>query len=137
MVLSLKINPIRKIKDCVIFKWYSMNNQAHKYKGVYFSSYKKRLHVLPNFFFQIISSEPTKPAQKIHVYFEDIWNILDTIAIILFAIGVGVRLNPSTQIHGRVIYCVDIIFWYIRILDIFSVNKYLGPYVMMVGKMVS
>ena len=38
---------------------------------------------------------------------------------------------------GRVFYCVDIIFWYVRILDIFSVNKYLGPYVMMIGKMVS
>ncbi|XP_064619053.1 transient receptor potential cation channel subfamily M member 3-like isoform X3 [Lineus longissimus] len=87
-------------------------------------------------FREIISSEPTKPAQKLHVYFEDIWNILDTIAIIAFGIGVGVRLNPDTMIHGRVIYCVDIIFWYIRILDIFSVNKYLGPYVMMVGKMI-
>uniref|UniRef100_A0A3B5LYB0 Ion transport domain-containing protein n=1 Tax=Xiphophorus couchianus TaxID=32473 RepID=A0A3B5LYB0_9TELE len=37
--------------------------------------------------------------------------------------------------YGRVIYCVDIIFWYIRVLDIFGVNKYLGPYVMMIGKM--
>uniref|UniRef100_A0A3Q2Y0A0 Ion transport domain-containing protein n=1 Tax=Hippocampus comes TaxID=109280 RepID=A0A3Q2Y0A0_HIPCM len=37
--------------------------------------------------------------------------------------------------YGRVIYCIDIIFWYIRVLDIFGVNKYLGPYVMMIGKM--
>ena len=27
--------------------------------------------------------------------------------------------------------------WIIRLLDIFSVNKYLGPYVVMIGKMVS
>ena len=39
--------------------------------------------------------------------------------------------------NGRVFYCVDIIFWYVRILDVFGVNKYLGPYVMMIGKMVS
>uniref|UniRef100_A0A8C0IM16 Transient receptor potential cation channel subfamily M member 1 n=1 Tax=Chelonoidis abingdonii TaxID=106734 RepID=A0A8C0IM16_CHEAB len=43
--------------------------------------------------------------------------------------------NQPYMGYGRVIYCVDIIFWYIRVLDIFGVNKYLGPYVMMIGKM--
>ena len=47
------------------------------------------------------------------------------------------RLFPDTVGQGRVFYCVDIIFWYIRILDLFSVNKYLGPFVMMIGSMVS
>ena len=46
-------------------------------------------------------------------------------------------MDSKNQGNGRVFYCVDIIFWYVRILDIFSVNKYLGPYVMMIGKMVS
>ncbi|XP_049619620.1 transient receptor potential cation channel subfamily M member 3 isoform X6 [Syngnathus scovelli] len=43
--------------------------------------------------------------------------------------------EPPLMNYGRVIYCVNIIYWYIRLLDIFGVNKYLGPYVMMIGKM--
>ncbi|CAD5113778.1 DgyrCDS2946 [Dimorphilus gyrociliatus] len=85
---------------------------------------------------EVISSEPVKLSQKILVYFSEFWNICDTLAIILFIIGVSFRLNPDTKAIGKVIYSVDIILWYIRILDIFSVNKYLGPYVMMIGKMV-
>jgi hypothetical protein len=40
-------------------------------------------------------------------------------------------------IYFQVMYCVSIIFWYVRIMDLFAVSKYLGPYVMMIGKMVS
>ena len=86
---------------------------------------------------QLIVSEPKKLAQKLSVYFSEVWNISDTIAIVLFGIGVTMRLFPDLMGQGRVFYCVDIIFWYIRILDLFSVNKYLGPYVMMIGIMVS
>ena len=85
---------------------------------------------------QILASEPKKFGQKIIVYFTEFWNIIDTVAVVLFAIGLPLRFS-SFQSEGRVFICVDIVFWYIRILDIFSVNKYLGPYVMMIGKMVS
>uniref|UniRef100_A0A665TI38 Transient receptor potential cation channel subfamily M member 1 n=1 Tax=Echeneis naucrates TaxID=173247 RepID=A0A665TI38_ECHNA len=58
------------------------------------------------------------------------------VAISVFLLGLLLRLqNEPYMGYGRVIYCVDIIFWYIRVLDIFGVNKYLGPYVMMIGKM--
>lgn len=83
-------------------------------------------------------SEPGKLKQKINVWLEDYWNITDLVAISVFLLGLLLRLqNQPSMGYGRVIYCVDIIFWYIRVLDIFGVNKYLGPYVMMIGKMVS
>lgn len=83
-------------------------------------------------------SEPGKLKQKINVWLEDYWNITDLVAISVFLLGLLLRLqNEPSMGYGRVIYCVDIIFWYIRVLDIFGVNKYLGPYVMMIGKMVS
>lgn len=34
------------------------------------------------------------------------------------------------------LYCLDIMLWIIRVLDIFSVSKVLGPYVVMIGRMV-
>ncbi|KAK2854364.1 hypothetical protein Q5P01_007025 [Channa striata] len=85
---------------------------------------------------QILMSEPGKLKQKIIVWLEDYWNITDVAAISVFVFGLLLRLeNEPYMGYGRVIYCVDIIFWYIRVLDIFGVNKYLGPYVMMIGKM--
>ncbi|XP_058485159.1 transient receptor potential cation channel subfamily M member 1-like [Solea solea] len=85
---------------------------------------------------QILMSEPGKLKQKINVWLEDYWNITDLAAISVFLLGLLLRLQSEPYMgYGRVIYCVDIIFWYIRVLDIFGVNKYLGPYVMMIGKM--
>ncbi|CAN9506567.1 unnamed protein product [Ophioblennius macclurei] len=85
---------------------------------------------------QILMSEPGKLKQKINVWLEDYWNITDLAAIWVFLLGLLLRLQSEPSMgYGRVIYCVDIIFWYIRVLDIFGVNKYLGPYVMMIGKM--
>lgn len=87
--------------------------------------------------FQILMSEPGKLSQKIKVWLQEYWNITDLVAISVFLIGAVLRLQKQPYMgYGRVIYCVDIIFWYIRVLDIFGVNKYLGPYVMMIGKMV-
>lgn len=83
-------------------------------------------------------SEPGKLKQKISVWMEDYWNITDLAAISTFLLGLMLRLHHEPYMgYGRVIYCIDIIFWYIRVLDIFGVNKYLGPYVMMIGKMVT
>ncbi|XP_048112633.1 transient receptor potential cation channel subfamily M member 1-like isoform X1 [Alosa alosa] len=85
---------------------------------------------------QILMSEPGKLKQKINVWLEDYWNVTDLFAISTFLIGLLMRLQSEPYLgYGRVVYCVDIIFWYIRVLDIFGVNKYLGPYVMMIGKM--
>ncbi|EPY77846.1 transient receptor potential cation channel subfamily M member 1 [Camelus ferus] len=85
---------------------------------------------------EILMSEPGKLSQKIKVWLQEYWNITDLVAISMFMIGAILRLQRQPYMgYGRVIYCVDIIFWYIRVLDIFGVNKYLGPYVMMIGKM--
>ncbi|ELK16863.1 Transient receptor potential cation channel subfamily M member 1 [Pteropus alecto] len=85
---------------------------------------------------KILMSEPGKLSQKIKVWLQEYWNITDLVAISVFLVGAALRLQRQPYMgYGRVIYCVDIIFWYIRVLDIFGVNKYLGPYVMMIGKM--
>uniref|UniRef100_A0A665X6Y6 Transient receptor potential cation channel, subfamily M, member 3 n=1 Tax=Echeneis naucrates TaxID=173247 RepID=A0A665X6Y6_ECHNA len=85
---------------------------------------------------EILMSEPGKLLQKVKVWLQEYWNITDLMAILIFSVGMVLRLQePPLMNYGRVIYCVNIIYWYIRLLDIFGVNKYLGPYVMMIGKM--
>lgn len=83
-------------------------------------------------------SEAGKISQKIKVWFSDYSNISDFVAMVSFFIGFGLRLGGSdTLIFGRTVYCLNIIFWYVRLLDILAVNQQAGPYVMMIAKMVS
>ncbi|EDW08386.2 uncharacterized protein Dmoj_GI19939, isoform D [Drosophila mojavensis] len=85
---------------------------------------------------EIVSSEPVAITHKFSVWAWNMWNPCDGAAIILFLIGLAFRFRPNTMDIGRVIYCVDSIYWYLRILNILGVNKYLGPLVTMMGKMV-
>ncbi|XP_077298276.1 transient receptor potential cation channel, subfamily M isoform X2 [Arctopsyche grandis] len=85
---------------------------------------------------EIVCSEPVAISHKFSVWAWNMWNPCDAAIIIFFLVGLSLRLRPSTQDIGRVIYCVDSIYWYLRILNILGVNKYLGPLVTMMGKMV-
>ncbi|KAH9633176.1 hypothetical protein HF086_017731 [Spodoptera exigua] len=81
---------------------------------------------------EIITSEPV----AISVWAWNLWNTYDAGFIIFFLVGLTLRFRSVSMDVGRVIYCVDIIYWYLRILNILGVNKYLGPLVTMMGKMV-
>ncbi|XP_028167963.1 transient receptor potential cation channel trpm-like isoform X7 [Ostrinia furnacalis] len=85
---------------------------------------------------EIITSEPVAIRHKFSVWAWNMWNTYDAGFIIFFLVGLSLRLRASSMDVGRVIYCVDIIYWYLRILNILGVNKYLGPLVTMMGKMV-
>ncbi|XP_072201414.1 transient receptor potential cation channel subfamily M member 7 [Excalfactoria chinensis] len=94
-------------------------------------------------------SEAGKINQKIKVWFSDYFNISDTVAIVTFFIGFVLRFGAKGNfgentyrenyvfVAGRITYCLNIIFWYVRLLDFLAVNQQAGPYVMMIGKMVA
>uniref|UniRef100_A0ABM5FSE4 non-specific serine/threonine protein kinase n=1 Tax=Pogona vitticeps TaxID=103695 RepID=A0ABM5FSE4_9SAUR len=85
---------------------------------------------------EVFILEPGKFSQKVKVWIYEYWNFTDTIAIVLFMTGFGLRWrDPPLQTAGRLIYSLDIIFWYARLLDFFAVNQHAGPYVTMMGKM--
>uniref|UniRef100_A0A667ZRK5 non-specific serine/threonine protein kinase n=1 Tax=Myripristis murdjan TaxID=586833 RepID=A0A667ZRK5_9TELE len=87
---------------------------------------------------EMFMSEAGKISQKIKVWFSDYFNVSDFLAIVTFFIGFGLRLgSDDTFIPGRTVYCLNIIFWYVRLLDILAVNQQAGPYVMMIAKMVA
>ncbi|KFO97615.1 Transient receptor potential cation channel subfamily M member 6, partial [Calypte anna] len=85
---------------------------------------------------EVFISEPGKLRQKVIVWIYEYWNFTDSIAIIIFMIGFGLRWSdPPVRTAGRLLYCLDIIFWYARLLDLFAVNQHAGPYLTMIGKM--
>ncbi|XP_040896608.1 transient receptor potential cation channel subfamily M member 7 isoform X1 [Toxotes jaculatrix] len=87
---------------------------------------------------EMFMSEAGKISQKIKVWFSDYFNVSDFLAIMIFFIGFGLRLaGGDAFVPGRTVYCLNIIFWYVRLLDILAVNQQAGPYVMMIAKMVA
>ncbi|KAG5896745.1 hypothetical protein JTB14_031725 [Gonioctena quinquepunctata] len=85
---------------------------------------------------ELFSSEPVGLSQKFAVWSWNMWNPCDMAGVFMFLIGMSLRSRPESFSVGRVVYCVNCIYWYLRILAILSVNKYLGPLVTMMGKMV-
>ena len=84
-----------------------------------------------------MASEPVKISLKLRVFFSQYWNIWDMVAILMFSTAVGLRMYDETRKAARILYTLNIVFFYIRILEILSVNQYLGPYVKIIGKLVS
>ena len=65
--------------------------------------------------------------------------MVDVVTILLFVCALILRFLPydSTLEAARVIYAVNFITFFFRILHIFSVHRELGPKLVMIGTMVS
>ncbi|XP_040898692.1 transient receptor potential cation channel subfamily M member 6 isoform X4 [Toxotes jaculatrix] len=87
---------------------------------------------------EVLMSEPRKLSHKLKIWFSEYWNMSDFIAILLFLAGLALRWHPDPYwTAGRIAYCLDIIFWFIRVTDLLAVNQHAGPYLTMITKMTS
>ncbi|XP_051572704.1 transient receptor potential cation channel subfamily M member 4-like isoform X1 [Myxocyprinus asiaticus] len=74
--------------------------------------------------------------QRMKLYIQDIWNKCDLTAILLFILGLVLRMFPWSYNFGRAVMCVDYMVFTLRLIHIFAVHKQLGPKIIIVGKMV-
>ncbi|XP_064237127.1 transient receptor potential cation channel subfamily M member 4 isoform X1 [Aotus nancymaae] len=74
--------------------------------------------------------------QHLQLYLADSWNQCDLVALTCFLLGVGCRLTPGLYDLGRAVLCLDFMIFTVRLLHIFTVNKQLGPKIVIVNKMV-
>jgi len=77
---------------------------------------------------------------KIKNYFSDAWNRIDQVmyAMLLLAIVLRYTLTDDHSFEwARNIYAVDLVMFYLRILQFYFVEKRLGPKVIMIRRMVS
>ncbi|XP_037584413.1 transient receptor potential cation channel subfamily M member 4 isoform X2 [Cebus imitator] len=74
--------------------------------------------------------------QRLQLYLADSWNQCDLVALTCFLLGVGCRLTPGLYDLGRAVLCLDFMVFTVRLLHIFTVNKQLGPKIVIVNKMV-
>ncbi|XP_078511300.1 transient receptor potential cation channel subfamily M member 4 isoform X3 [Lissotriton helveticus] len=73
--------------------------------------------------------------QKVKQYLQDSWNHFDIIALLLFILGLVCRMFESSYEDGRTILCLDFMVFTLRLIHIFTVNKQLGPKIIIVQKM--
>ncbi|KAM9632313.1 transient receptor potential cation channel subfamily M member 4 [Trichechus inunguis] len=73
--------------------------------------------------------------RRLGLYLADTWNQCDLAALTCFLLGVGCRLTPDLYELGRTIFCLDFMVFTVRLLHIFTVNKQLGPKIVIVNKM--
>ncbi|KAF7687620.1 hypothetical protein HF521_014848 [Silurus meridionalis] len=85
---------------------------------------------------EVCVSEPRQFGKKLKVWFSEYWNMNDFVAIVLFFTGMALRWYTGL-IHtsGRIIYCLDIIFWFVRLLDLLAINQQAGPYLTIIANM--
>ena len=59
----------------------------------------------------------------------------DALAIIIFFVGFGLRMDGDLS-NGRILYAIDLMLFIMQVLELFYVDKTLGPYVVMMERMV-
>uniref|UniRef100_A0A096LZ84 Transient receptor potential cation channel, subfamily M, member 2 n=1 Tax=Poecilia formosa TaxID=48698 RepID=A0A096LZ84_POEFO len=73
--------------------------------------------------------------EKAKVYIKELWNILDVLSILLFVLGLGFRLTTKLFYGGKIILCIDFVVFCLRLMAIFTINRTLGPKIIIVKKM--
>ncbi|XP_078093553.1 transient receptor potential cation channel subfamily M member 5-like [Mustelus asterias] len=74
--------------------------------------------------------------KKVKLYYQDMWNKCDILAILMFVAGVTCRMFHSWFEMGRALLCLDFMVFSFRLVHIFAINKQLGPKIIIVGKMI-
>lgn len=75
--------------------------------------------------------------KKARRYINDIWNILDLLSMILFVIGLALRLTVRLFYAGKVTLCIDFVVFCLRLMSIFTISRTLGPKIIIVRRMMT
>ncbi|XP_029385890.1 transient receptor potential cation channel subfamily M member 2 [Echeneis naucrates] len=73
--------------------------------------------------------------KKARMYINDLWNILDVLSILLFLIGLALRLTSGLFYVGKIILCIDFVVFCLRLMAIFTISRTLGPKIIIVRRM--
>jgi transient receptor potential cation channel subfamily M member 1 len=76
---------------------------------------------------------------KFKSFFNNTWNIVVICAVILFVIGLVIRFIPDSYEYyliARILWCIDIILWFIKSLHGYTINRNLGPKLFIITKMI-
>lgn len=86
---------------------------------------------------EILQTDSPRFSGKLRVFFSKIMNVMDLFFISTFIIALGFRLSTleNASIVARLIYCVNSIYWCVRLLEFLLINKYVGVLIIIASKM--
>ena len=65
---------------------------------------------------EILASEPVNLNRKLLVWATGVWNCCDAFFIVEFFVGMILRNRENTLDHGRVLYCLNIVYWLVKFI---------------------
>ncbi|XP_071503597.1 transient receptor potential cation channel subfamily M member 5-like [Diadema antillarum] len=84
---------------------------------------------------QIVDMDKETWEGKIRVWINDSWNRMDIFNFLLFFLGLILRMSHANLEAARIVLCVNLMTFFIRVLYLFLVVRKLGPKLLMIGKM--
>jgi len=73
-------------------------------------------------------------------YFGEGWNIFDQVMYLLMAVAMILRFTLTDDkdfLAARYVYTLDLVLFYLRILQLYYFHKHIGPKVVVIWRMVS
>jgi len=78
---------------------------------------------------ELIMLNATRWKTRLAVFFNDFWRSCDTICCLIFALAFGLRLTSQFITVGRILLCINLSLWYLRLFHFLVVSKEVGPYI--------
>ncbi len=86
---------------------------------------------------ELLMMNETRWKTWLSVYFNDVLHIYDTFCCLMFAIAFAMRLTEDFRIFGRLLLCINLSLWYLRMFHFLVVSKEVGPYIHIAARNVS
>jgi hypothetical protein len=86
---------------------------------------------------ELLMMNETRWKTWLSVYFNDVLHIYDTFCCLIFAIAFALRLTEYFRIVGRLLLCLNLSLWYLRMFHFLVVSKEVGPYIHIAARNVS
>ncbi|CAF3942154.1 unnamed protein product, partial [Rotaria sp. Silwood1] len=78
---------------------------------------------------ELLTMSETRWKTWLPVYFNDVLHLYDSFSCLMFAVAFGLRLTNAFRIVGRLLLCINLSFWYLRMFHFLVVSKEVGPYI--------
>ena len=75
---------------------------------------------------------------RVRGYIRNSWNVIDQTMYIILLVAVILRFTLTSEnfVAARYVYTVDLILFYLRVLELYYIHERLGPKVIMIRRMV-
>jgi len=87
---------------------------------------------------ELLQTDSSRFPDKCKIFFSKIMNTLDVVFILSMTVAFGFRLSPYKENHqvARILYCINTIYWYVKLLEFLIINKYTGLLIIIASRMV-